>query len=136
MHAITRINELWPYLWLYQPSTILFIPHASILSSFLLFVPSRDPESNATTTSRILPSDREMCESFEKRGSPDRVLLRFFSRARFNEALKPEQATIERRIPAGWKSDRKREKLEKEKKGEVTEPERRALLIPLLCERF
>lgn len=73
-------------------------------------------------------------ESFEKRGSPDRVL--FFSRARFNEALKPEQATIERRIPAGWKSDRKREKLEKEKKGEVTEPERRALLIPLLCERF
>lgn len=48
-------------------SAILFIPHASILSSFLLFVPSRDPESNATTTSRILPSDREMCESFEKR---------------------------------------------------------------------
>lgn len=105
--------------------------------SFLPFsVPSRDPESNATTTSRILPSDREMCESFEKRGSPDRVLLRFFSRARFNEGLKPEEATIERRIPAGWKSDRKREKLEKEKKGEVTEPERRALLIPLLCERF
>lgn len=129
MHAITRINELWPYLWLYQPSTILFIPHASILSPFLRVTPNR-------TTSRILPSDREMCESFEKRGSPDRVLLRFFSRARFNEALKPEQATIERRIPAGWKSDRKREKLEKEKKGEVTQPERRALLIPLLCERF
>lgn len=129
MHAITRINELWPYLWLYQPSTILFIPHASILSPFLRVTPNR-------TTSRILPSDREMCESFEKRGSPDRVLLRFFSRARFNEGLKPEQATIERRIPAGWKSDRKREKLEKEKKGEVTEPERRALLIPLLCERF
>lgn len=129
MHAITRINELWPYLWLYQPSTILFIPHASILSPFLRVTPNR-------TTSRILPSDREMCESFEKRGSPDRVLLRFFSRARFNEALKPEEATIERRIPAGWKSDRKREKLEKEKKGEVTEPERRALLIPLLCERF
>lgn len=129
MHAITRINELWPYLWLYQPSTILFIPHASILSPFLRVTPNR-------TTSRILPSDREMCESFEKRGSPDRVLLRFFSRARFNEGLKPEEATIERRIPAGWKSDRKREKLEKEKKGEVTEPERRALLIPLLCERF
>lgn len=129
MHAITRINELWPYLWLYQPSTILFIPHASILSPFLRVTPNR-------TTSRILPSDREMCESFEKRGFPNRVLLRFFSRARFNEALKPEEGTIERRIPAGWKSDRKREKLEKEKKGEVTEPERRALLIPLLCERF
>lgn len=103
--------------------------HPFFLSPFLRVTPNR-------TTSRILPSDREMCESFEKRGSPDRVLLRFFSRARFNEGLKPEQATIERRIPAGWKSDRKREKLEKEKKGEVTEPERRALLIPLLCERF
>lgn len=102
--------------------------------SFLPFsVPSQSKLANATT---ILPSDREMCESFEKRGSPNRVLLRFFSRARFNEGLKPEEATIERRIPAGWKSDRKREKLEKEKKGEVTQPERRALLIPLLCERF
>lgn len=132
MHAITRINELWPYLWLYQPSTILFIPHASILSPFLRVTPNRTPRRPRGS----FQDDREMCESFEKRGSPDRVLLRFFSRARFNEGLKPEQATIERRILAGWKSDRKREKLEKEKKGEVTEPERRALLIPLLCERF
>ena len=61
MHAITRINELWPYLWLYQPSTATillfpsFIPHASISPSLLLssFFSSRDCfriETNATIT--------------------------------------------------------------------------------------
>lgn len=74
MHAITRINELWTYLWLYQPlpSSPLFIPHTSILfyppppppppPSFFLFsffffffpfVRSRDRIPNRTANATI-----------------------------------------------------------------------------------
>lgn len=73
MHAITRINELWPYLWLYQPSTATilffpsFIPHASISPSLLLSssFSSRDCfriETNATITWSFLMMNKT--ESF------------------------------------------------------------------------